>query len=95
MLYWHKRVTTSVDSNGGIISLKVAAFDPQESYTLTRALLDESERMVNELSLKAVSRRSSAFLSSRVLSASAALRALRLSSFTMRSLSSRSARVSV
>lgn len=53
MLYWHKRVTTSVDSNGGIISLKVAAFDPQESYTLTRALLDESERMVNELSLKA------------------------------------------
>ncbi|MCJ2028882.1 capsule biosynthesis protein [Methylobacterium sp. J-043] len=53
MRYWHKRVTTSVDSNGGIISLKVAAFDAQESYTLTRALLDESERMVNELSLKA------------------------------------------
>lgn len=51
--YWHKRVTTSVDSNGGIISLKVAAFDPEESYRLARALLDESERMVNELSLKA------------------------------------------
>lgn len=53
MRYWHKRVTTSVDANGGIISLKVAAFDPEESYRLARALLDESERMVNELSLKA------------------------------------------
>ncbi len=53
MRYWHKRVTTSVDANGGIVLLRVSAFDPQESYTLARALLDESERMVNELSLKA------------------------------------------
>ncbi|MBD8906720.1 capsule biosynthesis protein [Methylorubrum zatmanii] len=53
MRYWHKRVTTTVDSNGGIVLLKVSAFDPQESYNLARAILTESERMVNELSLKA------------------------------------------
>lgn len=53
MRYWHKRVSATVDSNGGIVSLKVAAFDPEESYRLARAILDESERMVNELSLKA------------------------------------------
>ncbi|MEH3117894.1 MAG: capsule biosynthesis protein [Methylorubrum populi] len=53
MRYWHKRVTTSVDANGGIILLKVQAFDPQESYNLARAILQESERMVNQLSLKA------------------------------------------
>lgn len=53
MRYWRKRVAVHVDSNGGIVSLKVSAFDPQESYNLTRALLDESERMVNELSLRA------------------------------------------
>lgn len=53
MRYWHKRVTTSVDPNGGIIVLKVAAFDAEESYKLARAILDESERMVNDLSLKA------------------------------------------
>lgn len=53
MRYWRKRVTISVDANGGIVSLKVSAFDPQESYALTRAILDESERMVNELSIRA------------------------------------------
>ncbi len=53
MRYWHKRVSTKVDSNGGIISLYVAAFDPEESYRLARALMDESERTVNELSVRA------------------------------------------
>ncbi len=50
--YWRKRVTTHVDSNGGIVTLNVAAFDPEESYRLAQALMDESERMVNELSVR-------------------------------------------
>ena len=51
--YWRKRIDTTVDTNSGIISLNVAAFDPVESYNLSRAILKESERMVNELSVKA------------------------------------------
>ena len=51
--YWSKRVTTSTDSHSGIITLSVSAFDPEESYKLTQAIMAESERMVNELSVKA------------------------------------------
>lgn len=53
MRYWPKRVTTSTDSHSGIVTLTVSAFDPNESYRLAQAILAESERKVNELSVKA------------------------------------------
>lgn len=53
MRYWPKRVQTSTEAHSGIITLTVSAFDPNESYRLTQAILAESERKVNELSEKA------------------------------------------
>lgn len=53
MRYWSKRVTTSIDTHSGIVTLNVAAFDPEESHKLAQAIVAESERMVNELSVKA------------------------------------------
>lgn len=53
MRYWGYRVVTKLDSHAGIITLTVAAFDPTESFELAKAILAESERMVNDLSIKA------------------------------------------
>lgn len=53
MRYWPQRVHTNVDSHSGIITLTVSAFDPNESYNLAQAIMAESERMVNELSVRA------------------------------------------
>ncbi|WP_342151778.1 capsule biosynthesis protein [Methylorubrum sp. SB2] len=51
--YWTKRVVTSVDNHSGIVTLSVSAFDPEDSYRIAQALIAESERKMNELSLKA------------------------------------------
>ncbi|MBX9932258.1 MAG: capsule biosynthesis protein [Methylobacterium sp.] len=51
--YWNKRVAVHIETNSGIISLFVTAFDPAESLALTQAILHESERMVNALSMRA------------------------------------------
>lgn len=48
--YWDKRVTTAIAPGSGIVTLTVEAFDPQDSFDLARAILTESERMVNQLS---------------------------------------------
>ncbi|GJE75320.1 capsule biosynthesis protein [Methylorubrum suomiense] len=53
MRYWPQRVHTTVDNHAGIITLTVSAFDPTESYNLAQAIMAESERMVNELSMRA------------------------------------------
>lgn len=53
MRYWSKRVVTSTDTKSGIVTLSVSAFDPEESYKLAQALIAESERKMNELSVKA------------------------------------------
>ncbi|SFK50709.1 capsule biosynthesis protein [Methylorubrum salsuginis] len=53
MRYWSKRVATSIDTHSGIVTLTVSAFDPEESYKLAQALLAESERKMNELSIRA------------------------------------------
>lgn len=50
--YWRNRVSVDIDASSGIIALNVNVFDPQESLAITKAILKESERMVNELSLK-------------------------------------------
>lgn len=51
--FWHERVHTAVEQSGGIITLSVNAFDPQEALDLTNAILAESERKVNALSARA------------------------------------------
>ena len=50
--YWRERVKVAIDQGSGIISLTVEAFAPEESLALAQAIMLESERMVNELSLK-------------------------------------------
>lgn len=51
--YWRNRVSIEVESNSGIMTLAVNAFDATESLTITKAVLKEAERMVNQLSLSA------------------------------------------
>jgi len=50
--YWAERVKVHVESGSGIITIMVNAFDAQESYALSQAILKEAERMVNDLSVK-------------------------------------------
>ncbi len=51
--YWKQRVEVDVESSSGIMSLWVEAFDPDESLAISKAVLKEAERMVNELSMNA------------------------------------------
>lgn len=48
--YWRKRVDVEIESNSGILSLTVNAFDPAESLAIAQAVMKEAERMVNDLS---------------------------------------------
>ncbi|TGD94898.1 capsule biosynthesis protein [Methylobacterium nonmethylotrophicum] len=50
--YWGDRVHVSVESSG-LIQVAVNAFDPDEALALNRAVLAESERLVNQLTAKA------------------------------------------
>lgn len=47
--YWTKRVEVDIEQSSGIISVTVNAFDPAESLAITKAIMVESERMVNAL----------------------------------------------
>lgn len=51
--YWRDHVSIEIESSSGIMLLSVSAFDAMESLTITRAILTEAERMVNELSMAA------------------------------------------
>lgn len=51
--YWQRMVRTSYDSTTGLIEVRVLAFDPVEATTIAQALMDESSRMINDLSAAA------------------------------------------
>lgn len=51
--YWQDRVEVSADAASGIVTMTVSAFTPEESLSLTRAILAEAERMTNELTVRA------------------------------------------
>jgi capsular polysaccharide transport system permease protein len=51
--FWRQRVHTTIEAGAGIITLTVNTFDPQESLDLAKAILAESERMVNAISTRA------------------------------------------
>ena len=50
--YWQKKVTVQFDSTSGIITLDVLAFEPEDAITVIKAVLKESEALVNNLSEK-------------------------------------------
>ncbi|ACL57034.1 capsule polysaccharide transporter [Methylobacterium nodulans] len=51
--YWRSRVAVKVEGTSGIISVTVNAFDPHDSVAISKAILTESERRMNELTAKA------------------------------------------
>jgi capsular polysaccharide transport system permease protein len=50
--YWKRRVGVEVEPGSGIMTVTVAAFDPDQSLAIARAVMKEAERMVNDLSVK-------------------------------------------
>ncbi|MBB2908202.1 capsular polysaccharide transport system permease protein [Rhizobium sp. RAS22] len=51
--YWMKHVLAYIDGPSGIVILKVQTFRPEDSANLAKAILDESEKLVNELTVRA------------------------------------------
>ncbi|TWT12887.1 capsule biosynthesis protein [Reyranella sp. CPCC 100927] len=51
--YWKDMVTTYVDGPSGIVTVKIRAFRPDDALALTRAVLQLSEQLVNEMSDRA------------------------------------------
>lgn len=48
--YWQRMVRTSYDSATGLIEVRVLAFAPEDATRIAQGLLDESARMINDLS---------------------------------------------
>ena len=51
--YWNDHVTAYIDVTSGIITLKVRTFSPDDSVKLADAIIEESEKLINELSERA------------------------------------------
>ncbi len=51
--YWSNQVTTFVDGPSGIITLRTRTFSPENSRRLASIIIDESEKLINELSVRA------------------------------------------
>ncbi|MBS7544282.1 hypothetical protein [Ancylobacter oerskovii] len=51
--YWRHQVTTSVEMPSGIITVRVNAFSPEDAVTITNAVVDLSEELVNKLGERA------------------------------------------
>lgn len=47
--HWSRVVDVFFDSSSGLIELRVLAFDPKDAQDVAHAILDESTRMLNEL----------------------------------------------
>lgn len=51
--YWNDHVSAYIDVSSGIITLKIRAFSPEDSVRLADAVIQESEKLINELSERA------------------------------------------
>ncbi|AYG65827.1 MULTISPECIES: capsule biosynthesis protein [unclassified Rhizobium] len=51
--YWNDHVSAYIDVTSGIITLKVRAFAADDSVKLADAIIEESEKLINELSTRA------------------------------------------
>jgi capsular polysaccharide transport system permease protein len=47
--YWRRVVRISYDKASGLIDLQVLAYDPQTARAISRAIVGESQRMINQL----------------------------------------------
>lgn len=50
--YWNNQVYTYIDGPSGIVVLRVRTFSPEDSIKLANAILEESEKLINELSTR-------------------------------------------
>lgn len=53
LAYWRRMVQVDLEASEGIITVKSFAFTPEDAQAITRAVLDESNALVNQLSDKA------------------------------------------
>jgi capsular polysaccharide transport system permease protein len=51
--YWMKHVSAFIDGPSGIVTLTAQTFRPEDSQKLVSAILEESEKLVNEMSVRA------------------------------------------
>lgn len=51
--YWQNRVTASLDTQSGIITVEATAFSAEEADWLARQVVEKSETLVNEISRRA------------------------------------------
>jgi capsular polysaccharide transport system permease protein len=51
--YWNGMVTTYVDGPSGVVTVAARAFRPEDSVTLSRAIIQASEKLVNDVSSRA------------------------------------------
>lgn len=51
--YWKRQVTAYIDGPSGIVTLKVRTFRPEDSVQLADAIVEESELLINEMSVRA------------------------------------------
>lgn len=50
--YWNHQIYTYIDGPSGIVVLRVRTFSPEDSIKLANAILEESEKLINELSTR-------------------------------------------
>lgn len=48
--YWRTKVSAVIDTQSGVLTLKVRAFTPQEAHALAQKIVERSEALVNEIS---------------------------------------------
>ncbi len=51
--YWKSMVGISYDNSSNIVAVEIRSFSPEDSVTISKAVLDESEKLVNKLSQRA------------------------------------------
>lgn len=51
--YWPRMAVISYEQSSGLIELQIRAFDPQKAQTIARTILDESQKLINNLNAQA------------------------------------------
>ena len=52
LAYWLKQAVASVDVVSGILTMKVAAFTPQDAATISQDVIGRCEKLVNEITMR-------------------------------------------
>jgi capsular polysaccharide transport system permease protein len=51
--FWRSHIKTSIEAPSGIVTVQISAFSPEEALAVADATVELSERLVNELSMRA------------------------------------------